>query len=74
MRSRKARDSSPSLRELGCRVAIDDFGAGFTSFRNLQMLRVDMVKIDGAYVKGLARRRTTSSSCGRWSSWRATST
>lgn len=43
-----------SLRELGCRVAIDDFGAGFTSFRNLQMLRVDMVKIDGAYVKGLA--------------------
>ncbi len=43
-----------SLRNLGCRVAIDDFGAGFTSFRNLQMLHVDMVKIDGAYVRGLA--------------------
>ncbi len=43
-----------SLREMGCKVAIDDFGAGYTSFRNLQMLRVDMVKIDGAYVKGLA--------------------
>jgi diguanylate cyclase (GGDEF)-like protein len=43
-----------NLREMGCRVAIDDFGAGFTSFRNLQMLRVDMVKIDGAYVRGLA--------------------
>ncbi len=42
------------LRELGCRVAIDDFGAGYTSFRNLQMLRVDMVKIDGTYVQGLA--------------------
>jgi diguanylate cyclase (GGDEF)-like protein len=42
-----------NLRELGCRVAIDDFGAGFTSFRNLQMLHVDMVKIDGAYVRGL---------------------
>ena len=41
------------LRELGCRVAIDDFGAGYTSFRNLQMLHVDMVKIDGAYVQGL---------------------
>jgi diguanylate cyclase (GGDEF)-like protein len=41
------------LRELGCRVAIDDFGAGYTSFRNLQMLHVDMVKIDGAYVLGL---------------------
>jgi diguanylate cyclase (GGDEF)-like protein len=42
------------LREMGCRVAIDDFGAGYTSFRNLQMLRVDMVKIDGAYVRDLS--------------------
>jgi diguanylate cyclase (GGDEF)-like protein len=42
------------LREMGCRVAIDDFGAGYTSFRNLQMLRVDTVKIDGAYIVGLA--------------------
>ncbi len=43
-----------NMREMGCRVAIDDFGAGYTSFRNLQMLHVDMVKIDGAYIKGLA--------------------
>jgi len=42
-----------TLREMGCRVAIDDFGAGFTSFRNLQLLKVDMVKIDGSYIKGL---------------------
>jgi diguanylate cyclase (GGDEF)-like protein len=42
------------LREMGCRVAIDDFGAGYTSFRNLQMLRVDTVKIDGSYVVSLA--------------------
>ena len=44
------------LREMGCRVAIDDFGAGYTSFRNLQMLRVDTVKIDGSYVKDLSRQ------------------
>ena len=46
-----------NLRELGCKVAIDDFGAGFTSFRNLKMLRVDIVKIDGAFVRGLAASR-----------------
>jgi diguanylate cyclase (GGDEF)-like protein len=45
------------LREMGCKVAIDDFGAGFTSFRNLKMLRVDMVKIDGGFVRGLASSR-----------------
>ena len=43
------------LRDMGCRVAIDDFGAGYTSFRNLHMLRFDMVKIDGAYVKNLSQ-------------------
>ncbi len=37
------------------RVAMDDFGAGHTSFRNLRSLGVDMVKIDGAFVAGLAR-------------------
>ncbi len=43
------------LHELGVRVAIDDFGAGYTSFRNLQLLHVDTVKIDGSYVKELSR-------------------
>lgn len=43
-----------TLKELGCRVAIDDFGAGYTSFKNLKLLNVDIVKIDGAFVKNLA--------------------
>jgi len=42
------------LRELGVKVAIDDFGAGYTSFRNLQLLHVDIVKIDGCYVKDIS--------------------
>jgi len=44
------------LRQAGCRVAIDDFGAGYTSFRNLQTLDLNCVKIDGSFVKGIARR------------------
>ncbi len=44
------------LRNAGCRVAIDDFGAGYTSFRNLQTLDLNCVKIDGSFVKGIARR------------------
>lgn len=43
-----------TLKELGCRVAIDDFGAGYTSFKNLKALNVDMVKIDGTFVKNIA--------------------
>lgn len=44
-----------TLKELGCRVAIDDFGAGYTSFKNLKHLNVDMVKIDGGFVKDICR-------------------
>jgi diguanylate cyclase (GGDEF)-like protein len=43
------------VRNLGCKVAIDDFGAGFTSFRHLKALTVDMVKIDGSFVLNLSR-------------------
>ena len=43
------------VKDLGCRIAIDDFGAGYTSFRNLRKLAVDMIKIDGAFVQNLTR-------------------
>jgi len=43
------------LKNYGSRIAIDDFGAGYTSFRNLRKLDVDIVKIDGAFVQNIAR-------------------
>ncbi len=43
------------VKDLGCRIAIDDFGAGYTSFRSLRKLGVDMVKIDGAFVRDMPR-------------------
>jgi EAL domain-containing protein (putative c-di-GMP-specific phosphodiesterase class I) len=43
------------LKNFGSRIAIDDFGAGYTSFRNLRKLGVDILKIDGAFVQNIAR-------------------
>ncbi|MEM9422302.1 MAG: EAL domain-containing protein, partial [Pseudomonadota bacterium] len=35
-----------AIKEVGCHFAIDDFGAGYTSFRNLKALDIDVLKID----------------------------
>ena len=43
------------VKDFGCRIAIDDFGAGYTSFRNLRKLGVDIVKVDGAFVQNMIR-------------------
>ena len=45
------------VKELGCRVAMDDFGTGYNSFRNLQMLGIDMVKIDGSFIENMLENK-----------------
>lgn len=39
-----------ALRDLGCRIAIDDYGAGHTNFTNLNLIAPHIVKIDHSYV------------------------
>lgn len=49
----RARFAIERLRGAGVRIAIDDFGVGYSSFQTLRLLEVDRVKIDREFVQGL---------------------
>jgi diguanylate cyclase (GGDEF)-like protein len=48
-----ARSLAQQLRASGCRISLDDFGAGFGSFVHLKQLPITGVKIDGEFVRGI---------------------
>ncbi|MBV7314139.1 EAL domain-containing protein [Shewanella sp. NIFS-20-20] len=45
------------VRQYGCKLALDDFGAGFSSFSYLKLWDLDVVKIDGQFVKNLCHSK-----------------
>jgi len=54
----KTRDMITKIRALGCKFALDDFGAGFCSFNYLKTFPVDYVKIDAQFIRNIVHDET----------------
>jgi EAL domain-containing protein (putative c-di-GMP-specific phosphodiesterase class I) len=51
----KLADSAKLYRKMGCKIAIDDFGVGYSNFDRMWRLQPDIVKLDGSIIRSAAR-------------------
>ena len=48
-----------NMKKLGCRIAIDDFGAGYSNFEYILRLNVDYIKIDASLIKNIVSDKSS---------------
>lgn len=58
---KKAQSFIDRLRERGCQISLDDFGAGLSSFAYLKNFNVDTLKIDGGFIRDITDNRISES-------------
>ena len=58
---KKAQTLIDALRGWGCKISLDDFGAGLSSFAYLKNFNVDTLKIDGGFVRDITDNRISKS-------------
>lgn len=52
---RRMKEILSSIRELGVRIALDDFGAGYSSLNYIREIPLDVIKVDRSFIKGLTK-------------------
>jgi diguanylate cyclase (GGDEF)-like protein len=58
---KKAQAFIDALRKRGCKFSLDDFGAGLSSFAYLKSFKVDILKIDGSFIRDITVNRISES-------------
>lgn len=54
-------DIVSEFKSYGCKIAIDDFGSGYSNFTYLMQLNADFIKIDGSLIKNIVQDQSTQS-------------